>query len=419
MRSCLPLAVLALLLLAACGDEPAKPVANGNGNGPAVGAVAPGGSGFDEALRAELATSLSKARTFLLAQQEENGGVTDRAVEDMRANVSFTAMAVPALVAATPALAVSEDAAIRKALTFLVGMQREDGAIVDDPKWTNYCTSAAVAALASARIGEFRQAQSKAMAYLTGSQITDEKNEGSFGGFPYKDDQTADGSNAFIAASALESAGLEADSPVRKRMAKFAAGLQNRSESNVFEVVVTSGEGDERTVVPANDGGAFYRRGESKAGMIKRSDGTWELKSYGSMTYAVLKLMLFAGVGPEDARVKALVGWIANHWTVERNPGFEQAEDPESAGQQGYFYYLYTVARALDAYERASGEPLVVRDADGRKHDWRAEIARALLSRQAADGSWRNPVDRWMEGMQTLATCFAMQTFGVLIGRLD
>ena len=33
---------------------------------------------------------------------------------------------------------------------------------------------------------------------------------------------------------------------------------------------------------------------------------------------------------------------LSNHWTVERNPGFEAAEDPQSAGQQGYYYYLYT-----------------------------------------------------------------------------
>ena len=63
---------------------------------------------------------------------------------------------------------------------------------------------------------------------------------------------------------------------------------------------------------------------------------------------------------------------------ISRNPGFENAEDPQAAGQQGYFYYLYTVARALAAYEKASGKALVVRDADGRKHNWRARPSRSL-----------------------------------------
>ena len=414
---------LGLAFLPACGDDKAGDGAGEKPTPPAAGGGEPAAvdatGGFDAALEKEVADAIAKARTFLLSQQQDNGGFTDRAVEQMRENVSFTAMAVSALVAGTPSMNVSKDEHIRKGLAFLVKFQREDGAIVDDPKWTNYCTSAAVSALAMAKVGEFRSNQSKAMAYLEKSQIVDEANKDSFGGFPYKDGQSADGSNAFITVSALEDAGMPKDSIVRKRMERFASGLQNSSESNPGEIVITTGEGEERTVVSSDDGGAIYRRGESKAGLVKRSDGRWEFKSYGSMTYAVLKLMLFAGVGADDPRVKALVGWISNHWTLERNPGFEHAEDPQSAGQQGYFYYLFTVARALSAYEQTTGEPLVVRDADGRKHNWRVEVARALLGRQAEDGSWRNPVDRWMEGLQTLATAFAVQTLGVLNGRLE
>ncbi len=412
------LLVLPLGVLFACGDEPAeKP----KGETPAVTPLppAPGEVGLDADLEKAVAAAIAKGRTFLLSQQEANGGFTDRAVEQMQANVSFTAMAVSALVASVPSTAVSKDEAIRKGLTFLKGLQREDGAIVDNPKWTNYCTSAAIAALASAKVGDFRAVQSKAMAYLRSSQIVDESNKGSFGGFPYKDGQTADGSNAFIAGTALELGDLPKDAVERKNMKRFASGLQNSDESNPDPITIKTEDGEERTVVSSNDGGAIYRVGESKAGMVKRSDGTWELRSYGSMTYAVLKLLMFAGVKADDARVQALVGWISSHWTVDRNPGFESAEDPQSAGQQGYYYYLYTMARALDSYETVSGKPLVVRDADGRKHNWRAEIAHAVLKRQAESGSWRNEVDRWMEGMQTLATAFAMQTLGVVNGRLD
>ena len=48
-----------------------------------------------------------------------------------------------------------------------------------------------------------------------------------------------------------------------------------------------------------------------------------------------------------------------------------------------------------------------------------ADQWKALLDRQDEDGSWQNKQDRWMEGMKTLATAFAMQTLGVLNGRLD
>jgi squalene-hopene/tetraprenyl-beta-curcumene cyclase len=377
--------------------------------------------GLGPDLERDVQAALAKARTWLLTQQEKSGGFTDHGAEGMKANVSFTAMAVAALVAATPRTQVGEDAAIHKGLKFLVGFQQPDGSIVDDPKWTNYCTSAAVSALAAAKVGDFAKAQARAAAYLEGSQIQGDMKDPNYGGFPYKEHsgQTADGSNAFMATNALDANGLPADSPVRKRVEVFASGLQNRSESNTRKTVVKTEDGTDRTVVAGDNGGGYYRVGESKAGMIKRSDGTWELRSYGSMTYAVLKLMLFAGLDAKDPRVQALVGWISKHWTVDRNPGFENAEKPEAAGQQGYFYFLYSAARALSSYEKVSGQPLVVRDAEGRKHNWRYEIAQSLLLRQGKDGSWRNPVDRWMEGMQTLATSFAMQTLGVLDGRLD
>ena len=102
--------------------------------------------------------------------------------------------------------------------------------------------------------------------------------------------------------------------------------------------------------------------------MVKRSDGKWELRSYGSMTYAVLKLLLFAGIPADDPRVKGVVHWIANNWTVERNPGFEGSEDPEKMSQQGMYYFLYTATRALAAYEQSTGAPLIVKRADGREH---------------------------------------------------
>ncbi len=434
----LPLALAlacALVFVPACGDGKdgdaggsattggtsggtAGGTAGGTGGGTASPADA-GLVGLDAELTAKVEAAMAKGRAFLLTQQEENGGFTDRATKDMQANVAFTAMAVAGLVATTPKTAVGSDDAIRKGLAFLVKHQIENGAIVDNPKYTNYSTSASISALAAAKFGDFRSNQSKAMAYLEASQIADEKAEGYYGGFPYKDEQTADGSNAFLAVNALEAGGLAKDSVVRKRAGEFASRLQNRSESNPTKITVTTGTGEERTVVSGDDGGAIYRVGESKVGMRKRSDGLYELVSYGSMTYAVLRLMMFAGVPADDPRVVALLGWISENWTVDRNPGFENTDDPETLGQQGMFYYFHTIARALNAYEQATGEPLVVRDADGRKHNWRAAVAQAILDRQADDGSWSNPVDRWMEGMQTLATSFAVQTLGVLSGRLE
>ena len=61
------------------------------------------------------------------------------------------------------------------------------------------------------------------------------------------------------------------------------------------------------------------------------------------------------------------------------------------------------MARAL----RAAQQPIII-DAEGVKRDWRADLAKAILSRQRPDGSWVNPQDRWMEGHDELATVYAV-----------
>ncbi len=41
-------------------------------------------------------------------------------------------------------------------------------------------------------------------------------------------------------------------------------------------------------------------------------------------------------------------------------------------------------------------------------HDWKAELVAALAKRQAADGSWVNPADRFMEGDPNLVTSYGL-----------
>ena len=134
----------------------------------------------------------------------------------------------------------------------------------------------------------------------------------------------------------------------------------------------------------------MYRPGESKAGSTP--DGG--LRSYGSMTYAGLKSMIYARLDRNDVRVLAAYDWVRRHWTVEENPGL---------GQQGLYYYYLTMARALNAY----GEEAIV-DAGGRAHDWRRELVSQLLKVQRADGSWVNENGRWMEQIPELVTAYSV-----------
>ena len=114
------------------------------------------------------------------------------------------------------------------------------------------------------------------------------------------------------------------------------------------------------------------------------------------MTYAGLKSMIFAGVGPDDPRVQAAVAWIQKHYSLSENPGM---------GDAGLYYYYHTFAKALDAL----GQDVFV-DADGTQHHWRRELARELVSRQRADGAWVNDNSRWLEGDPNLVTAYALLT---------
>jgi hypothetical protein len=118
------------------------------------------------------------------------------------------------------------------------------------------------------------------------------------------------------------------------------------------------------------------------------------LRSYGSMTYAGLKSMIYAGLTPEDPRVQAAYEWIQRHYTVEENPGM---------GPQGLFYYYHTFAKALGTLGHEE-----LTDAEGQPHDWRADLARQLLAAQQDDGSWVNEHPRWLEGDPNLVTGYAL-----------
>lgn len=121
------------------------------------------------------------------------------------------------------------------------------------------------------------------------------------------------------------------------------------------------------------------------------------------MTYAGLKSMIYAGVGPDDPRVKAAVGWIAKNYGLSQNPGM---------GDAGLYYYYHTFAKALDALGADK-----VKDDRGAEHDWRAELLAELASRQQTDGSWLNENSRWLEGDPNLVTGYALLALSYCRGK--
>ncbi|MCE9525274.1 MAG: terpene cyclase/mutase family protein [Planctomycetales bacterium] len=284
-----------------------------------------------------------------------------------------------------------DDPVVAKSLKYLEGFVREDGGISKTgSKLPNYETCLAVLCFKEAnKDGRYDKVLKKADAYIKGEQWDEsegkDKKDINYGGAGYGGKSRPDLSNTAFLVDALKATGNKADSEAIQRALLFVSRCQNLET--------------ELTISPEAlknpDGGFFYTPaagGSSPAG--ETAEGG--LRSYGAMTYAGLKSMLYAGVGPEDKRVKAALKWLGKHYSVEENPGM---------GQRGVYYYYHTFAKALDAMGQNEFP-----DEKGVKHNWRNELIAELAKRQRADGSWANTEKQWMEGDANLATGFALLT---------
>ena len=284
-----------------------------------------------------------------------------------------------------------DDETIQKSLTFLKGFVQPDGGIYSpESPYKNYETSLTLMCFAEAKkaskSSDYDMLIEKAASFLKGSQWGAEnrpidESDSKFGGFGYGKHGRPDLSNTSYTIDALMSAGEDADSEAIQRALKFVSRTQNHeSPHNTTPNTATD-----------YDGGFKYTPMESK---VKASE-EGALRSYGSMTYAGLKSMLYAGVDKDDTRVVAATKWIRTHYGLESNPGM---------GAEGLYYYYHVFAKALDTV----GEDTFVDDIDVT-HDWRAELIDELYKRQAEDGSWVNgEADRWMEGDPNLVTGYAL-----------
>jgi len=283
------------------------------------------------------------------------------------------------------------DPPVAKALEWIVSHRKDNGGIyVEGSRYRNYETSIAVLALSEAnQDGRYDQVLQGADAFLKGLQWGSGENSAdvsdpAYGGGGYGKHERPDLSNTSFLIDALKATGNDEDDEAIQRALVFVSRTQNlETEHNQTKFAALN-----------PDGGFYYTPaagGSSQAGETANGG----LRSYASMTYAGLKSMLYAGVGPDDKRVKAALDWISKHYSLEENPGM---------GAQGQYYYYHVFAKALDA----TGKDVLV-TADGETHDWRAELAQELISRQQADGSWVNQEhERWLEGDPNLVTAYAL-----------
>jgi squalene-hopene/tetraprenyl-beta-curcumene cyclase len=310
------------------------------------------------------------------------------------ADGSYSAQSGPAVTAlVTTAMLRSgvgvNDPAIVKSLKYLEQFVRPDGGIyAENSSYQNYETCLAIMCLTEAnRGGRYDQAIKAADAFIRKLQWDEGESKNradtAYGGAGYGSKKRADLSNTSYLIDALKAAGAGPEDPALQKALLFISRCQNlETEHNTTPHAAKN-----------PDGGFYYTAdagGDSQAG---RTDAGG-LRSYASMTYAGLKSMIFAGVGPDDPRVRAAFSWIQKNYDLTSNPGM---------GDSGLYYYYHTFAKALDAI----GQDQIV-DADGQAHDWRRELIAELAGRQQPGGAWTNANPRWLEGDANLSTGYAL-----------
>jgi squalene-hopene/tetraprenyl-beta-curcumene cyclase len=325
--------------------------------------------------------TVQKAINFLATKgQAEDGSFSSYA------GPGVTALATTALLrhGRTP-----EDPLVAKSLAYLQQFVQPDGGIYGTGSlYRNYETCLAMLCFTEANAdGRFDRLLARAEAFAKGLQW--DEGEGAaptdtaYGGAGYGKHKRPDMSNTQFFVEALKAVGNDENSEAIQRALIFVSRCQNLETEHNTTPFATKNP----------DGGFYYTAaagGSSQAGETPQGG----LRSYGSMTYAGLKSMIYAGVGPEDPRVQAAIKWLQKNYDLQSNPGM---------GDAGLYYYYHTFAKALDAADYQ-----VFVDAEGNRHDWRAELRQELIRRQQPDGSWANENDRWLEGDPSLVTAYAL-----------
>lgn len=342
----------------------------------------------DTAQKPDRSAAVNKGVEYLLGQQAEDGSWSKEQ------GPALTAIALTALMDSGRTV---REPAIAKGLDYLKTFVQPDGGVyAPGSRHKNYETCLAMMCFTQAnKDGQFAEIVKGMDKFIRGLQWdeTEDLTEGdyNYGGAGYGGSSRPDLSNTQFFIEALKAAGAGQDDPAIQKALIFVSRTQNlESEHNTTPFAAK-----------INDGGFYYTPAAGGTSQLDAVTGTKDpnggLRSYGSMTYAGLKSMIYAGVSKDDPRVKAAMNWLAQNYSVSENPG---------VGAAGLYYYYQTFAKSLAAV----GEPTFT-SADGTKHNWCDDLVGELARRQNEDGSWVNQENnRWMEGNPVLVTSYALMS---------
>ena len=315
--------------------------------------------------------SVDNGLRYLRAQQKENGSYGD--------HVGLTAMALIAFAESHRAYRYDDGPFIARAADWLAAQARADGAITGDATPT-YNTALAIIALHDLDKTKYKAQIEGGQKFLVRFQTDEDQKyqptDKFYGGMGYGGDERPDLSNLQYALEGLARTDYDPKSDVWAKAQIFVSRSQNRSESN-----------DQPWA--GNDGGFVYAPGQSPAG-----EAGGKFTSYGAMSFAGLKSLIFTQAKKDDPRVQAVWNWIKANYDWNQHPGMNMVS---------YFYYLQTAAGALEAFGEAN-----VPDPKGRARNWMADMLTKITSLQKPDGSWVNDDPKYWEGNPVLVTSRAV-----------
>lgn len=347
----------------------------------------------------EIQNAIDRGLASLLASQNTNGWWS---TQD---HVAPTALVLTAFMGEpTRRFRTNPPAALTKGYEFILGAVKPDGSIYRT-SLINYNTSLSMLAMAASDNPAHDGILRRARAFVVRSQMDlDEpgKMDSPYdGGIGYGDKYAhSDMNNTLTALEALhytrhlqsgELTGPKQDVNW-KAVVQFLQNCQNLPSHNRQPWA----SDDAR-----NRGGFVYYPGHSMAGGETNAlTGRVALRSYGSISYAGLLSYIYADLPREDPRVVAVLDWLRSNYTLEENPGMDL---------QGLYYYLHLMTKALNT---ARVQTLELKD--GRKINWRREVALRLINLQRPDGTWANTNARWWEKDPNLVTAYAVLSLDIL-----
>jgi squalene-hopene/tetraprenyl-beta-curcumene cyclase len=349
-------------------------------------------------IRHEVRHAIEKSSAWLGTQQNADGHWSSPE------HPALTALVLTALVGPPPGKADSP--AIEKGYDYLLRCVQPDGGIyIKDVQ--SYNTSVALNALALRNRPQDRVVIEGARLYLIRLQVGDDQlgaNSPFVGGIGYgASEKRPDLSNTALALEALynskpapqDSARYRTQDLNWKAAIRFVQNCQNLPAFNSQPWASDD---------PQNKGGFIYAPGRSNGGQTNLASGRVAYRSYGSMTYAGLLSYIYADLKPDDPRVTSALDWLRGNYSVDENPAL---------GQQGLYYYYQMMAKALTF----AGVD-ILETKDGRKINWREDLALKLINLQHADGSWANENGRWWEKDPVLDTAYSVTALEIIENKL-